>query len=152
MTRPACPPQFGPGTGSGRRPIPDELYLIRWSPVVESLKAGLITAEIKLTHGTCAETVRRIRRIMEAGGWTAPERERVKQAPTKPQRPKREPRPPKVGMTRDERLLRYLGVVKWLQAGKTNADVASLEGVSINTVRVVRRALGAQGKVPDSKR
>ncbi len=147
MPKPARPQQFGPGPGSGRKPIPDDVYLVRWSGIVESLKAGQITAEINVKYQTCGETVRRVRRIMVAGGWIPPKRER-----TKVVRPKREPRPPRVGMTSEERLEKYPGIVGWLRAGKTRVETAALEGVSVNTVRVVKRALGAQGKVPESKR
>ncbi len=142
MTRPAGIPQFGPGTGSGRRPIPDDLYLLRWTPVVESLKAGLSTVEIKAKRGTCPETLRRIRRIMMDDGWTPPKRD-----PTKVVRAAREPGPPRVGMTTEERLQKHSGVAFWLRAGKTMAQAAHQEGVSVNTVRVVRRALVAQGEV-----
>ena len=142
MTKLATASQFSPGRGRGRKPIPDDLYLFRWSPIVESLKAGLITAEINAKHRTCAETVRRVRRIMEASGWIPPIWEKAKVV-----RPKREPRLPKVGMTAEERLVKYPGIVGWLRAGKTMAEAAALEGVSVNTVKVVRRALVAQGEV-----
>ncbi len=143
MTKPAGIPRFGPGTGSGRRPIPDDLYLLRWTPVVESLKAGLSTVEIKAKDGTCPETLRRIRRIMMEAGWTPPKRERTKDV-----RPTREPRPPRVGMTTEERLQKHSGVAFWLGSGKTMAQAADQEGVSVNTVRVVSRALVAQGELP----
>jgi len=136
MSTPARTPQFGPGTGSGRRPIPGDLYLSRWRPVVESLKSGSSTAEIKRKHGTCGETVRRVRRIMMDQGW-AP----VKRVPEKVVRPVREPRPPRLGMTPGQRLQKHPGVAFWLQAGRTMKQVAAVEGVSVNTVRVVKRAL-----------
>ena len=143
MTNPERTQQFGPGTGSGRRPIPADLYLLRWSSVVEMLKAGHPTREIKEKHGTCAETVRRIRRIMmDECIPTIPMR-----VPTKIVRPAPEPRPPRVGMTAEERLQKRSGVAFLLRAGKTMAQVAEFEKVSVNTVRVVRRALVARGEM-----
>lgn len=142
MPEPASFPQPPPGQGRGRRPIPADTYILLWGPVVVSLKTGLSTAEIKRKHGTCAETVRRIRKIMMAGGWVPPIREKPKK-----ERPVREPRPPRVGMTKEERLQKYPGVASGLRAGKTMKQVAELEGVSVNTVRVVRRALLSQGEV-----
>ena len=137
MSKSASTPSPGSRSGPGPKPISDADYLIRWSGIVESLKAGMIAARINEKFETCGHTVLRVRRIMEAGGWTPPERPKYA-------RPKREPRPPKPGMTADERLAKYPGIVAQLQGGKTRAEVAALEGVSINTVRVVRRALAAQ--------
>lgn len=98
---------------------------------------------IKEQHGTCAETVRHIRRFMVAGGWTpAP-----KPARPKVVRPKPVPKPPRVGMTAEERLQKHAGVVFWLRAGKTMKQAAGLENVSVSTVKIVRRALVAQGEV-----
>lgn len=63
-------------------------------------------------------------------------------------RPAPEPRAPRIGMTTEERLQKHSGVAFWLRAGKTMAEAAEQEGVSVNTARVVRRALKAQGEVP----
>jgi DNA-binding NarL/FixJ family response regulator len=52
-------------------------------------------------------------------------------------------------MTAEERLQKHSGVAFCLRAGKTNAEVAELEHVSVNTVRVVRRALVVQGEMID---
>ena len=125
--------------GSGCRPIPSDVYLRRWNSVVEMLKAGHSVAEIKRTHGICSETVRHVRRFMTEGGWSPPAR-------INPPRPAPEPRPPKVGMTMVERLEKYPNVVFSLRAGRTMKQVAALEDVSVNTVRVVRRALTSQGE------
>jgi len=143
MTKPARTPRFGPGTGSGRRPIPADEYLARWSQVVEALKAGMAVRAINKQYGAVPETVRHVRRFMEAGGWTPPPK------PPRPMivRPKPEPKPPRVGMTVEERLQKYPGVAFWLRAGKTMPEVAKLEGVSLNTVRIVKRAMVAQGEV-----
>jgi hypothetical protein len=94
--------------GSGRRPIPADLYLLQWSSVVEMLKDGHSGRAIKAKHGTCAETVRHVRRFMIQGGWTPPVR-----VPKKTVRPPREPRPPRVGMTAEERLHKHSGVAFW---------------------------------------
>jgi DNA-binding NarL/FixJ family response regulator len=139
MSKSASTPYPGSRSGPGRKPIPDDAYLIRWSGIVESLKAGQITAEINVKYETCGETVRRVRRIMEDGGWIPPKRERIKVVS-----PKRESRPPKAGMTTEERLVKYPRIVGWLRAGKTMVEIAAREGVSVNTVKVVRRALAAQ--------
>ncbi len=141
MTKPAINSQLGPSTGQGRRAIPSDVYLLRWSHIVEALKAGQSTPELKRTHGICAETVRHIRRFMMEEGWTPPKRE-----PAEIVRPVREPAPPRVGMTAEKRLQKYSGVALWLRAGKTMAQAAEQEGVSVNTVQVVRRALVAQGE------
>lgn len=106
------------------------------------LKAGHTTAEIKREHGICAETVRHIRRFMLDDGWVAPISEKKKKVT-----PLREPRPPKVGMTKEERLQKYSGVVFWLRAGRTMKQAAKLGGVSLNTVGVVRRALVRDGEI-----
>lgn len=45
-----------------------------------------------------------------------------------------------------ERLEKYPNVVFWLRAGRTMKQVAALEDVSVNTVRVVKRALVSQGE------
>ncbi len=142
MSKPARTPQFGPGNGSGRRPIPADLYLTRWNSVAESLKAGLSTAEIKVKHGTCAETVRRIRGLLLDEGWIAPMR-----VPKKKVRPPREPKPPRVGMTVEERLRKYSRIADCLRAGMTMAQAAQQSGVSVKTVQVIRRGLVAQGEV-----
>lgn len=55
-------------------------------------------------------------------------------------------------MTVEERLQKHSGVVFWLRAGKTMKHVANLEGVSINTVRIVKRALITQGEIPGNPR
>ena len=142
MSKTLRPPQFGPGTGSGRRPIPADLYLLRWSPVVEMLKAGRSVREIKVKHGACPETVRHVRRFMIGDGWTPPVH-----VAKRIERQKVEPRPPRLGMTQEERLQKCSGVVFWLREGKTVKQAAELEGLSVNTVRVVRRALVARGEL-----
>jgi uncharacterized protein YerC len=144
MPKPARTKKPGRRPGSGRRPIPVDLYLLQWSSVVEMLKDGHSGRAIKAKHGTCAETVRHVRRFMIQGGWTPPVR-----VPKKTVRPPRQPRPPRVGMTAEERLQKHSGVAFCLRAGKTNAEVAELEHVSVNTVRVVRRALVVQGEMID---
>ena len=108
-----------------------------------ALKAGMAVRAINQQYGAVPETVRHVRRFMEAGGWTPPPK------PPRPMivRPKPEPKPPRVGMTLEERLQKYSGVVFWLRAGKTMPEVAKLEGVSLNTVRVVKRALVARREV-----
>jgi len=108
------------------------------------LKAGHSTAAIKVKHGTCSETVRHIRRFMIDEGWTPPVRVVKAIVRSKP-----EPRPPRVGMTVEERLQRHSGIVFWLREGKTMKQAAELEGVSVNTVRVVSRALLVQGELCD---
>ena len=129
--------------GPGRRPIPADLYLVRWAPVVESLKAGLSTREIYAKHGTCAETVRHVRRFMVERGWKAPKREGPKTV-----KPKPTPKPRKPRMTGADLVLKYPAVARALRKGKTMKQVSALAGVSVNTVRVVRRALLAQGGMP----
>ena len=128
--------------GPGRRPIPADLYLVRWSAVVESLKAGLSTSEIHAKHGICAETVRHIRRFMVERGWTIPQRKRPKAV-----KPKPEPKPPKPRMTGTDLIRKYPGVVHSLRNGKTMYQASVLAGVSLNTVHVVTRALIAQGEM-----
>lgn len=113
---------------------------------MESLKAGETVSAIKKKHGTCAETVRHVRRFMVAGGWTPLER-----IVTKAERPKPAPRPPRVGMTSEQRLQKHAGVVVWVRAGKNDQEVAELASVSVNTVRVVRRALAASVAPRESK-
>jgi hypothetical protein len=88
----------------------------------ESLKAGCSNSEIKVKHGTCAETVRGVRQVMTNGGWIAP-----KCVPVKKARPAAEPRPPRVGMTTEERLQKHSGIAFWLRAGKTMAQAASIK-------------------------
>jgi uncharacterized protein YerC len=132
--------------GSGRRPIPSNLYLLGWGHVVEMLKAGDSTVDIRRKNGTCSETVRRVRKSMLDEGIPVPPK-RVPAKIERPKRPKPPPRPPKVGMTQEERLRKHSGVVAGLVAGNTMKQVAALEGVSVNTVRVVRRAIAARGKL-----
>lgn len=125
--------------GPGRRPIPADIYLVRWSAVVESLKAGLSIKEIHAKHGICAETVRHIRRFMVERGWTIPQRKRPKAV---------KPKPPKPRMTGTDLIRKYPGVVRSLRKGKTMKQASALAGVSINTICIVRRALIAQGEMP----
>lgn len=50
-------------------------------------------------------------------------------------------------MTVEERLEKYSGIAASLRAGKTMVQAAKQEGVSVNTVQVLRRALIAQGLI-----
>ncbi len=72
-------------------------------------------------------------------GWTPPKRERPKKA-------KPEPKPRKPRMTGADLIRKYPVVVRALRKGQMMKQAADLAGVSVNTVRVVRRALVARGE------
>jgi hypothetical protein len=74
-------------------------------------------------------------------GWTQPKRER-------PKKVKPEPKPRKPRLTGPDLIRKYPAVVRSLRKGKTMKQASDLAGVSVNTARVVRRALKAQGGMP----
>jgi uncharacterized protein YerC len=137
-------PRERQGPGAGRKAIPAAEYLARWSPVVEALKAGLTNRAIKETTGACGPTVRHVMRFMTAAGWNRPVT--IKKERPKKERPPRVPAPPRLAMTRAERLEKHSDAVFWLRAGKTIAQAAKLAGVSHSTVVVVKRALRSNGE------
>jgi uncharacterized protein YerC len=110
---------------------------------VKSIKEGLSNRELHEKHGVSAETVRHVRRFMIAQGWTAPKRDDPKPAKSGPGS-----KPPRPRMTGADLLRKYPAVVRSLRKGKTMKQTPALRGVSTNTVRVVKRALVAQGGIP----
>lgn len=129
--------RIGRRPGSGGKAIPAAEYLIRWSPVVEALKAGMTARAIKRKFGTCTETVSHVRRFMVEGGWTPPPQ------PVKPGETRL--RPPR--MSGANLMAKYPDVVFWLREGKIIAQAAKLAGVSYPTARTVKRAMRANGEV-----
>ena len=119
--------------GPGREAIPDDQRLRDWAAAVKQIKAGDSVGSIKANGGPCPETIRKIKAAMKRQGWTEPKKKQVK--------------PKRTTMGREQRLAKYPKIVKDLLAGKSVKFAAANSGVSWNVARSIRVILVDQGRM-----